>query len=594
MEKFIITIDGMKVQCQKGDTVLTAAKRADIHIPTLCYLKEINEIGACRLCIVDIEGQRNLQPACVFPASNDMVVKTNTNQLRKARKNVLKLLLSNHDRECLTCTRSKTCELQDLAEEFNVDEVPFETNRTNHTIDDNSPSIVRDTSKCVLCGRCIAVCRDMQKAEILDFTNRGIDTQVTPAFNDSLVETDCISCGQCIMACPVGALKEKEDIEKVWDAIEDEDVHVVVQTAPAIRTALGEEFGLPIGTRVTGKMVTALKRIGFSKVFDTNFAADLTIMEEGYELLNRLETGKNLPLITSCSPGWVNYCEIKAPEYISNLSSCKSPHQMFGAIVKTYYAEKNNIDPSKIFVVSVMPCTAKKGEAARVENQVNGHKDVDAVITTRELAKMIKQAGIDFNKLNDSEFDNPLGEYSGAAAIFGATGGVMEAALRTVADVVEGRDIEPVEYQEVRGIDGVKEATIKLGGKEINVAVAHGTKMAQELLDKIAAGEKQYHFVEVMGCSGGCVTGGGQPHVSSTIDTDVRVERAKVLYKEDNIQKVRKSHKNPFIQKLYQEFLQAPNSEKAHKLLHTHYVPRAKGIKNRADGALHEIAVSDD
>ncbi|WP_353893498.1 NADH-dependent [FeFe] hydrogenase, group A6 [Proteinivorax hydrogeniformans] len=578
MEKVQLTIDGIKVEAKQGESVLSAAKRADIHIPTLCYLKETNEIGACRLCIVDIEGQRNLQPACVFPVSDGMNVKTSTNQLRKARKNILKLLLSNHDRECLSCFRNKSCELQDLAEEFNIDKVPFESNRESHTYDDNSPSVVRDTSKCVLCGRCISVCRDVQKTDVLDFTNRGIDTQVTPAFNASLTETNCISCGQCIMACPVGALKEKEDMQKVWDAIEDDDIHVVVQTAPAIRTALGEEFGLPIGTRVTGKMVTALRRMGFSKVFDTNFAADLTIMEEGYELLNRLESGENLPLITSCSPGWINYCEIMAPKFIDNLSSCKSPHQMFGAIVKTYYAEKNNIDPNKIFVASVMPCTAKKSEAAREENQVNGLRDVDAVITTRELAKMIKQSGIDFNKLSDGEFDNPLGEYSGAAAIFGATGGVMEAALRTVADVIEEKDMDPVEYKEVRGIKGVKEATVNLGGKEINIAVAHGTKMAQELLDKIDAGEKQYHFVEVMGCSGGCVTGGGQPHVPSKItDIDVRVERAKVLYKEDTIQKVRKSHENPFIQKLYKEFLEAPNSEKAHKLLHTHFAPRSKG-----------------
>lgn len=348
MGKVNLTIDGIKVEAEQGETVLSAARRADIHIPTLCYLKEINEIGACRLCIVDIEGQRNLQPACVFPVSDGMEVKTSTNQLREARKNILKLLLSNHDRECLSCFRNKSCELQNLAEEFNIDTVPFENNRENCTYDDNSPSVVRDTSKCVLCGRCISVCRDVQKANVLDFTNRGINTQVTPAFNSSLTETNCISCGQCIMACPVGALKEKEDIQKVWDAIEDDDIHVIVQTAPAVRTALGEEFGLPIGTRVTGKMVTALRRIGFSNVFDTNFAADLTIMEEGYELLSRLESGKNLPLITSCSPGWINYCETMAPKFIDNLSTCKSPHQMFGAIVKTYYAEKNNLDPSKI------------------------------------------------------------------------------------------------------------------------------------------------------------------------------------------------------------------------------------------------------
>lgn len=575
-----LTIDGLKVQANKGDTILLAAKRAGIDIPTLCFLKDVNEIGACRVCIVEIEGQRNLQPACTFPVTDGLVVRTNSKMVRKVRQNTVKLLLANHNRDCLSCSRNKSCELQNLADELRIDEIPFEPNREKITYDDLSVSIVRDTSKCIQCGRCIATCRDVQGVGVLDFSNRGIDTEVVTPFNKSIAETDCISCGQCIAACPVAALKEKEDIEKVWDAIEDKNLHVVVQTAPAIRAALGEEFGLPMGTRVTGKMVSALRILGFSKVFDTNFAADVTIMEEGYELLSRLEKGENLPLITSCSPGWINYCELHYPQFIDNLSSCKSPQQMFGALVKSYYAEKMQLDPKKVFVVSVMPCTAKKFEAARPENVVDGLRDVDAVITTRELAKMIRQAGIDFNKLPNQEFDNPLGEYSGAATIFGATGGVMEAALRTVADVIEGKELEQIDYEMVRGVEGIKEAQLTIGGKQLNVAIVHGTLMAKKLLDKVASGEKQYHFIEIMGCSGGCVNGGGQPHVFSKdrIEKDIRVERAKALYEEDTIKEIRKSHKNPAIKKLYDEFLGKPNSHRAHKLLHTHYNNRKSDL----------------
>lgn len=579
-----LTIDGLKVEANKGETILLAAKRAGIDIPTLCFLKDVNEIGACRVCIVDIEGQRNLQPACTFPVADGLVVKTNTKKIRKVRQNTVKLLLANHNRDCLACTRNKNCELQNISEELRIDEIPFEPNREKVTFDDVSVSIIRDTSKCIQCGRCISTCRDVQGIGVLDFSNRGIDTEVVTAFNKTIADTDCISCGQCILACPVAALREKEDIDRVWDAIEDENIHVVVQTAPAIRAALGEEFGIPMGTLVTGKMVSALRVLGFTKVFDTNFAADLTIMEEGYELLERLERGENLPLISSCSPGWVNYCEMHYPEFIKNLSSCKSPHQMFGALVKSYYAEKMQLDPKKIFVVSIMPCTAKKFEAARPENMVDGLRDVDAVITTRELAKMIRQAGIDFNKLPDQEFDNPLGEYSGAGTIFGATGGVMEAALRTVADVIEGKELEKIDYEMVRGVEGIKEAQLNIGGKELNIAVVHGTANAKKLLDKVASGEKEYHFIEIMGCSGGCVNGGGQPHVSAKdkIEKDIRVERAKALYKEDTIKEVRKSYQNPAIKKLYDEFLGKPNSHKAHKLLHTHFHNRKTHLVEEA------------
>ncbi|QZY56012.1 NADH-dependent [FeFe] hydrogenase, group A6 [Crassaminicella profunda] len=579
MEKVTLTIDNIKVEVPKDYTILQAAKTAGIDIPTLCYLKDVNEVGACRVCLVEIQGARALQASCVHPVAEGMVIKTNSKKVRDARKSNVELILSNHNRECLTCDRNNKCELQSLADQLGIREIPFEGEKLETVIDDKSFSIVRDPSKCILCGRCVSTCRNVQEIGILDFVNRGYNTQVAPAFDKSMADAPCIYCGQCIVACPVAALREKDDIERVWDAIDNEDVHVVVQTAPAVRAALGELFGLPIGTRVTGKMVSALKRLGFDKVYDTNFAADLTIMEEGHELLGRIQNGGTLPMITSCSPGWIRYCEFNYPEFIDNLSSCKSPHQMMGAIIKSYYAEKHNIDPKKIFVVSIMPCTSKKTESSREEMEVAGLRDVDAVLTTRELGKMIKQARIKFLELEDDQFDQDLlGDYTGAGVIFGATGGVMEAALRTVAEVLEGKSIENVEYQAVRGIEDIKEATLTLGGMEVKIAVAHGTASAGKLLDMVKNGEKEYHFIEIMGCSGGCVCGGGQPHVDAKtlMDVDIRVERAKALYEEDEILEIRKSHENPQIIKLYDDFLEKPNSHKAHELLHTHYKKREK------------------
>lgn len=576
MRKVTITIDGQTIQVPENYTVLEAAREIGIKIPTLCYLAGINEVGACRMCLVEVEKQRTLKASCVLPVSEGMVVRTNTKRVREARKINLELLLSNHNRECTMCSRSGSCELQKLSEDLGVKEIRYEGEKTHTTVDDISPSIVRDQSKCILCGRCVNVCEKVQKVGVIGFRDRGFATTIGPVFDLSLADSPCINCGQCIAVCPVGALKEKESIDYVWEALDDPNKHVVVQTAPAVRAALGEEFGLPIGTRVTGKMVAALRRLGFDKVFDTDFAADLTIMEEGYELLGRLKNNGKLPMITSCSPGWIKYCEHYYPEFLDNLSTCKSPHEMMGAVVKSYYAEKNNIDPKDIYVVSIMPCTAKKFEAQREELASSGYPDVDVVLTTRELAKMIKQAGLDFVNLPNEDFDEVLGESTGAGVIFGATGGVMEAALRTVAEVVTGKELEKIEFEQVRGIEGIKEAEIDLAGTKVKVAVAHSTGYAKELLEKVKSGEKEYHFIEIMGCPGGCVTGGGQPHVSDDVrmKVDVKTERAKALYEEDEAKTIRKSHKNPMIKKVYDEYFGEPNSHKAHELLHTHYVKR--------------------
>ncbi len=577
MEMINITIDGITTQVPKGSTVLQAAKSLNIDIPTLCYLKDINEVGSCRMCVVEVQGARSLQASCVLPAAEGMVVKTNSPTVRNSRKMILELMLARHERECLTCARNLNCELQKLSEELGVEKVRFEGEKINYAVDSTSPAIVRDQNKCILCGRCIKICKNVQETGAIDFARRGVRTTVTTSFDKGLNEVRCINCGQCIKFCPVGALKEKDDTEKVWDALADSDMHVVVQTAPAVRVALGEEFGMEVGTNVEGQMIAALKRLGFDKVFDTNFSADLTILEEGTELLSRINNGGKLPLITSCSPGWIKFCEHNHHDFLENLSSCKSPQQMFGAVAKSYYAQKAGVDPKKMFVVSVMPCTAKKYEAGRDEMKVEGLADVDAVITTRELAKMIKQARIDFKALEKGSYDTILGDSTGAGVIFGATGGVMEAALRTVADILTGQDLKEIEYMPVRGLDGIKEASVNINGMDVKVAVAHGTANAGKLLDRIRSGEANYHFVEVMGCPGGCINGGGQPIIMDKEKTDeVKRLRAEGLYTIDRERKLRKSHENPEVKALYDEYLEKPNSHKAHHLLHTHYTKRER------------------
>ena len=574
--KINLTIDGVQVQVPQGTTVLEAARQAGIRIPTLCFLKDINEIGACRMCVVD-SGARSLQAACVLPASDGMVVKTNTPEIREFRRNILKLTLSTHEKKCLSCIRSQNCELQKLCRELGVDdEEEYAGIKNEYLVDDLSPSIVRDNNKCILCRRCVSVCEKIQHVGVIGPVNRGFKTAIESPWEMKLSEMSCINCGQCIVNCPVGALYEKDETKDVWNMIRDPELHVVVQPAPAVRAALGEEFGFEMGTSVTGKMATAMHRLGFDKVFDTDFGADLTIMEEANELVERITNGGVLPMMTSCSPGWIKYCETYHPDFLPNLSSCKSPHEMVGAIVKSYYAEKAGIDPKKIRVVSVMPCTAKKFEARRPELGHDGMADVDAVLTTRELARMIKEAGIDFANLPDGDFDSLMGESTGAGVIFGATGGVMEAALRTAYETITGEKLADVEFKAVRGVEGIKEAEIDIGGNKVLVAVASGTGNATKLLERVKAGEKQYAFIEIMACPGGCVNGGGQPIVSAQkkMTCDIRVERAKALYGEDRAKALRKSHENEEIKQLYNEYLTKPGSHKAHELLHTHYNAR--------------------
>jgi len=581
MEMVNLTIDGQEVRVPEGSTVLEAAQKAGIDIPTLCFLKDINKIGACRVCLVEVEKTRGLQPSCALPVSEGMKVNTNTPVIREARKAVVELILSNHPMECLTCNRNTNCELQALAKKLGIKEIRFQGANTDFEPDLSSPSIERIPNKCILCRRCVAVCNQVQGVGVLGLTERGFESLVAPPFHRTLNEVNCALCGQCINVCPVGALREKDHTQQVWKAINDPQKHVVVQTAPAVRAALGEEFGLPIGTSVTKKMVAALRRLGFDKVFDTDFTADLTIMEEGSELLARVKEGGKLPLITSCSPGWVKYCEHHYPEFLDNLSTAKSPQQMFGALAKTYYAKKGGIKPEEIYSVSIMPCTAKKFECERPELTDSGFPDVDAVLTTRELASMIKEAGIDFLTLPDEEYDNPMGMSTGAGVIFGATGGVMEAALRTVYEIVTGETLANLNFEVVRGLEGVKEAAVELPPLgTVKVAVAHGLSNAHKLLEKVKAGEAEYHFIEIMACPGGCIGGGGQPLVSGPdrmkLGEDYRALRAKAIYAEDAGMPLRKSHDNPAVKALYEEYLIKPLGEKSHHLLHTHYKARVK------------------
>ena len=577
MDMVNIKINGMALSVPQGSTILEAARYAGIEIPTLCYLKKINAIGACRICVVEVKGARSLVAACVYPVNEGMEIFTNTPAVRKSRKTTLELILSNHDRKCLSCVRSGSCELQKLCNEYGIDESKYAGVMTPSEIDDSAAHLVRDNKKCILCRRCVAACRE-QYVGVIGANARGFDTNIGCAFEKKLADVPCISCGQCIVACPTGALTEKDQTDAVFEAIADPGKHVVVHTAPSIRVTLGECFGMPIGTNVEGKMAAALRRLGFDKVFDTDFGADLTIMEEATEFLNRVKNGGKLPMITSCSPGWIKFAETYYPEFIPNLSTCKSPQQMEGAAIKTWYAEKNGINPEDIVVVSVMPCTAKKFEVGRDDQNAAGVPDVDIALTTRELARMIERAGINFNMLPDEQFDSILGESTGAAVIFGSSGGVMEAALRTAADVLSGEDLANIDYHEVRGMADVKEATYRMGGMDVNVAVCSGLSNVAKLLDAIKAGEKSYHFIEIMCCPGGCINGGGQPLQPASVRNfvDVKGLRSKAIYEADANKPVRKSHQNAAIKLAYDEYFGAPGSHKAHEILHTSYVKREK------------------
>ena len=583
MDMINLKINGIAVSVPKGSTVLEAARVAGVEIPTLCFMKEKTEIGACRICVVEVNEGRGFRvvTACVYPVSEGMEVLTNSEKIQKARRTTLELILSTHDKKCLSCARSTNCELQKLCRDYGVEESAFEGFKPVYELDTTTPHLVRDNNKCVLCRRCVAVCRE-QYVSVIGANDRGIDTNIGQAFNLPLNNVPCISCGQCTAVCPTGALVEKDDTDKIWEALADPTKTVVVQTAPSVRATLGECFGMPVGSNVEGKMVAALRRLGFDKVFDTNFAADLTIVEEANELLDRVKNGGVLPMITSCSPGWVKFCEYYYPDMINHLSTCKSPQQMAGAVIKTYWAEKEGVKAEDIVSVSVMPCTAKKFEIGREDQSAAGVPDVDIAITTRELGRMIDRAGLNFTALPDEEFDNPLGEDTGAAVIFGATGGVMEAALRTANDWISGKDNADVDYEAVRGTMGLKQATAKLGDLEVKVAVASGGAAAKVVMDRMKAGNPDgWTFVEIMGCPGGCVNGGGQPiQPQSVRDTvDLKAVRAKALYDQDASMAIRKSHESPVVKTLYSEWYDGFGGHKAHHDLHTSYVARKKFIK---------------
>lgn len=578
MEMVNIKINNMPLSVPKGISILEAARMAGIEIPTLCYLKKINEIGACRICMVEVKGARSLVTACVYPVNEGMEIFTNTERVRKSRKMTLELILSTHDRKCLSCVRSGTCELQQLCKEFGVDdEGRFDGANPVREYDDSAIHMIRDNGKCILCRRCVAACQ-AQHISVIGANARGFDTHIGSAFERPLDSVACVSCGQCIVNCPTGAIYEKDDTAKVLEAINDPEKFVVVHTAPSIRVTLGECFGMHIGTNVQGKMVAALRRLGFDKVFDTDFGADLTIVEEANEFLGRVQNGGVLPMITSCSPGWIKYCEHYYPDMLDHLSTCKSPQQMSGAIIKTWYAEKMGIDPKDIVVVGIMPCTAKKFETKRDDQAASGYPDVDYSLTTRELGRMIESAGIYFKHLPDEEFDNPLGDSTGAAVIFGATGGVMEAALRTAVEKLSGEELKSLDFTEVRGTEGIKEASYTVNGMEVKVCVVSGLANANTIMEKVKNGTADYHFIEIMGCPGGCVNGGGQPiqHAVVRNFVDLRARRAAALYEADKDMPLRKSHESEAVKRLYDEFLGEPGSHKAHEVLHTSYVARPK------------------